>query len=1243
MTSRGHTDLTELRAALRADAAAIGEALLGAPNKAVSTKSTLRWGGKGSVALEVRGPKQGLWYSHEADTGSDMLGLVQHARQCSFPDAVAWAQSWTGIAPGTAANDDEQDAQRRAQQDADRQARQAERDAETAQDEAGRVAYACSLWAASVPIEGTVAERYLVEMRRIPAPKTTLDDIQGCSGGWPAAVRFHSPSRSLILAATLATGDIVAVQRVRLTPEGTKAEGTPERPTKQTNGVLAGAAVRLPAVNKSASCADVLAPLLLGEGPETGLSLWAATGRETWIALGSVAGVPLPPDRRVVACRDDDPKHSPADRKMAKAIGGWRSAGHQVAVATPWPFRAYDKTDFNDCLKLDGVAGVRRRIEAALNPGGGPATRLPIKQVREKLRAAVDGFYDTVRDWDNRNVTAWDPDAPSPAVAPENFADLLDQPVPDSPPPAAMPVHAVKVDLGSGKTLAAIMGAVRFLGEMRAAGDDRSAVFAIPTHALGDEVAATFAIHARDKNLTAAVWRGMSATDPDSPSDPMCRNLEAVADAREAMLDVFKTTCKRKLDNGDVVKCPFFAECGYQKQRESEADLWVVPHDLLFGEKPNTIGKLAFLVVDESVWQDGLEGVHGKPTALSLDTLAQMEKPPVEMSMMQRMDRERLEFLRERLLDVLRASGEGPISAEAIDGSDLTLDNTREAFRLEWARFVDPGMHPAMTKAERRDAVMRAAINATIPRLGNMWKAMTALLEDGGPQRSGWAALATKMTEDGPQRVIHLKGRRTIRKGWLAPTLLIDATMNIDLVRYYWPDANLTAELLADAPHQCVRQVVDRAYSKSAIEPLTEDMPGYTVEEAKRRAKGLRNVHATVNREARMHGGAPVLLVSQKAVKEALPSHGPMAACIDLAHHNAVAGRDQWRNVRSLIVVGRTQAAPASVERMAEALTGRAVEPLKGWYQRGDGVRHASGEAVAIEADRHPDPICEAIRWQVCEGELMQIVGRGRGVNRTETDPLDVLVLTDAPLPIPIAQTIQAAELAPSPADLMLAAGGVVFESPRDAADAYPHLWATKNAAKIAFRGAKVGWNPYEYIILGDAPHLCRADYQRAGQGQQSATAGYDPVLVPSPAEWLSGRLGVLSWCRAEGDPPHPPPNASRPAKPEPPQPPPVEREPATVNDIPAWAPGDPGWSPDDRHSTDPEEMQMADDNCWSRPEEQLLDPSRLYPIVAHHIALAESHDMLIRLPPVRQQRREGQPPPLGRLVPAWAWRGDAP
>jgi hypothetical protein len=41
---------------------------------------------------------------------------------------------------------------------------------------------------------------------------------------------------------------------------------------------------------------------------------------------------------------------------------------------------------------------------------------------------------------------------------------------------------------------------------------------------------------------------------------------------------------------------------------------------------------------------------------------------------------------------------------------------------------------------------------------------------------------------------------------------------------------------------------------------------------------------------------------------------------------------------------------------------------------------------------------------------------------------LDILVMTNAPLPIPAERLITAADLAPSPADFMMAAGGVSFE-----------------------------------------------------------------------------------------------------------------------------------------------------------------------------------------------------------------------
>ena len=83
------------------------------------------------------------------------------------------------------------------------------------------------------------------------------------------------------------------------------------------------------------------------------------------------------------------------------------------------------------------------------------------------------------------------------------------------------------------------------------------------------------------------------------------------------------------------------------------------------------------------------------------------------------------------------------------------------------------------------------------------------------------------------------------------------------------------------------------------------------------------------------------------------------------------------------MVIGRTAPQPLEVERLAMALTGRAVTSFgKGyWYPQVLAPREmAGGMFQPGVADRHSDPIAEAIRWETCEGEVMQIIGRGRGV-----------------------------------------------------------------------------------------------------------------------------------------------------------------------------------------------------------------------------------------------------------------------
>jgi len=382
------------------------------------------------------------------------------------------------------------------------------------------------------------------------------------------------------------------------------------------------------------------------------------------------------------------------------------------------------------------------------------------------------------------------------------------------------------------------------------------------------------------------------------------------------------------------------------------------------------------------------------------------------------------------------------------------VSNYKEARSLEWQRKVDARLHPSMTAAQRKEAVRAAAGNKTIFRMSMFWQAMEVLLADDGPEASGWAATAWHDTKEGPARVLHLKGRKRIRKGWRVPTMLADATLNVDLVRPFWPNVELVADVAVETPHQHIRQITDRSNSKRHLElhdELTED-------ERRIRTRHLRSVNATIAAIGRAYLPGKTLAVTQKAIRETLPTIGVLPPSIDLAWHNAIAGLDKWKHVSALVVVGRTAPSPAAVSRMAEALTGAAVQPLPGWYPKVTTTRAmTNGDPVQAECDRHPDAICEAIRWQINEGELVQIIGRARGVNRTQADPVDIWVLTDAALPLALDETLSSADLDPGPMELMLGTDGVALENASDASRAYPELWSTLDAARQALLRAKRG------------------------------------------------------------------------------------------------------------------------------------------------------------------------------------------
>jgi len=178
---------------------------------------------------------------------------------------------------------------------------------------------------------------------------------------------------------------------------------------------------------------------------------------------------------------------------------------------------------------------------------------------------------------------------------------------------------------------------------------------------------------------------------------------------------------------------------------------------------------------------------------------------------------------------------------------------------------------------------------------------------------------------------------------------------------------------------------------------------------------------------------------------------------------------------------------------------------LGAWYPLLDATREmADGSLVACEAVHHPDQVAEAFRWRACEGEVLQIIERGRGARRMADAPQRVTVLTDIPLPLPVDELITTDMVRPRAEDRMLAQAGVALSNAEDAARA--GLWSNGNALRVARHHERerhgYDWQPWA--------GLARVRYRRNANGAHWSTAAYDPTAVQDIEAWLAAKLGPV-------------------------------------------------------------------------------------------------------------------------------------
>jgi len=434
--------------------------------------------------------------------------------------------------------------------------------------------------------------------------------------------------------------------------------------------------------------------------------------------------------------------------------------------------------------------------------------------------------------------------------------------------------------------------------------------------------------------------------------------------------------------------------------------------------------------------------------------------------------------------------------------------------------------HPGMPIAQVRKAVALVELhNKQVANLARFWKLLRRTIET-DTERSPWLSMRQKTPLPDSKKAraapaIYMAWRDDIHQSWEAPTLLMDATMSAEIVSQFFPTANVAHRIPAPMPHTYVRQIIDRAMTGDMLIPV--GAPNDHAD-SRRWANVERARHFILVRADDVAPGQ-MLVVCQQGLELALLG-GPLPDTVDIAHFNAITGLNAWKDVAVVIVIGRTAPPVRDVERIARVLFGAEVQEVepdeKGYIrypQTRRGIRMRNGRGIAVDGPHHPDPRAEAIRWAICEGELVQAIGRGRGVNRTEANPLQIDILTNVCVPIQVDEITAWKKIQPGTAHIMRARDAVPL-SYADMATAYPDLFPSREAAKKTIGREAENWGQTpskEEYLIGICPQFSYQRYRRRGAPGPAGVLLYDPTRI-EPKNWLTEHLGEVVLLASEGE-----------------------------------------------------------------------------------------------------------------------------
>jgi hypothetical protein len=299
-------EIATLRSVLADRARELYPMVLGQPNRAISNRRELRFNRKGSLSVQLAGPKVGLWYDHENNCGGDFLSLLMQDRNLNFPDAVKLAAEMIGHAAAGVVLDVEQQ----------RPARDVG-NAET-QEIAGRI------WRESLDPCGTLIDQiYLPSVRDgLSLPDEVAVDV----------IRFHpalmfegkTVSGMVALFRDIISNEPCGIHRTFLDPDGHKLG-------RLALGRAKNAAIKLDADS------NVALGLHIGEGIETCIAAWLFGFRPVWSlgSAGPIRSFPVLSGVDALTILGENSDGGANARNARECAKRWLQAGREVIFLEP--------------------------------------------------------------------------------------------------------------------------------------------------------------------------------------------------------------------------------------------------------------------------------------------------------------------------------------------------------------------------------------------------------------------------------------------------------------------------------------------------------------------------------------------------------------------------------------------------------------------------------------------------------------------------------------------------------------------------------------------------------------------------------------------------------------------------------------------------------------------------------------------------------------------------------------------